>query len=74
MNAVRGTLVALLGMGLWAAPPTDPAGAFEIVSFNGQFTRSVAGTQTASDSMADALLSLTSSAQLSNVLDNRRIG
>ncbi|MBS1828213.1 MAG: TonB-dependent receptor [Acidobacteria bacterium] len=42
--------------------------------FNGQFTRSVAGTQTAGNSIADALLGLTSSTTLSNVLDNRRIG
>ncbi|MBL8220434.1 MAG: TonB-dependent receptor [Bryobacterales bacterium] len=42
--------------------------------FNGQFSRSVAGTQTAGNSIADALLGLTSSATISNVLDNRRIG
>jgi outer membrane receptor protein involved in Fe transport len=45
-----------------------------VYSFNGQFTRAVAGTQMAGDSMADALLGLTSNAQLSAVLDNRRHG
>ena len=45
-----------------------------VYTFNGQFTRSVAGTQTAGDALADALLGLTSNAQLSAVLDNRRIG
>jgi hypothetical protein len=44
-----------------------------VYSFNGQFTRTVAGTQTGGDSMADALLGLTSNAQLSAVLDNRRL-
>ena len=44
-----------------------------VYSFNGQFTRTVAGTQTGGDSMADAILGLTSNAQLSAVLDNRRI-
>ena len=45
-----------------------------VYTFNGQFTRAVAGTQTAGDALADALLGLTSNAQLSAVLDNRRIG
>ncbi|MBI3281039.1 MAG: TonB-dependent receptor, partial [Acidobacteria bacterium] len=45
-----------------------------VYTFNGQFTRAVAGTQTAGDSLADALLGLTSNAQLSAVLDNRRLG
>ncbi|MEX2262933.1 MAG: TonB-dependent receptor [Bryobacteraceae bacterium] len=45
-----------------------------VYSFNGQFTRSVAGTQTGGDAMADALLGLTNNAQLSAVLDNRRHG
>ncbi|MDX1979580.1 MAG: TonB-dependent receptor [Bryobacteraceae bacterium] len=45
-----------------------------VYTFNGQFTRAAAGTQNAGDSMADALLGLTSNAQLSAVLDNRRIG
>jgi hypothetical protein len=45
-----------------------------VYAFNGQFTRAVAGTQNAGDSLADALLGLTSNAQLSTVLDNRRIG
>ena len=45
-----------------------------VYSFNGQFTRTVAGSQTGGDSMADALLGLTSTAQLSAVLDNRRHG
>jgi hypothetical protein len=45
-----------------------------VYSFNGQFTRAVAGTQMAGDPMADALLGLTSNAQLSAVLDNRRHG
>jgi len=45
-----------------------------VYTFNGQFTRAVAGTQNAGDSIADALLGLTSNAQLSAVLDNRRIG
>ncbi len=45
-----------------------------VFSFNGQFTRTVAGTQTGGDSLADALLGLTSNAQFSAVLDNRRIG
>jgi hypothetical protein len=45
-----------------------------VYAFNGQFTRSIAGTQTAGDAMADALLGLTSSVTLSNALDNRRIG
>ncbi|MGH9673237.1 MAG: TonB-dependent receptor domain-containing protein, partial [Bryobacteraceae bacterium] len=44
-----------------------------VYTFNGQFTRTVAGTQTGGDSMADALLGLTSNAQLSSALDNRRI-
>ncbi len=43
-----------------------------VYSFNGQFTRTVAGTQTGGDSIADTLLGLTSTAQLSAVLDNRR--
>jgi hypothetical protein len=45
-----------------------------VYTFNGQFTRAVAGTQTAGDAMADALLGLTSNAQLSTALDNRRHG
>jgi len=45
-----------------------------VYTFNGQFTRAVAGTQTAGDGLADALLGLTSNAQLSTALDNRRIG
>jgi hypothetical protein len=44
-----------------------------VYSFNGQFTRTTAGTQAGGDSMADALLGLTSNAQLSAVLDNRRL-
>ncbi|MFN0106013.1 MAG: carboxypeptidase regulatory-like domain-containing protein [Bryobacteraceae bacterium] len=43
-----------------------------VYSFNGQFTRTVAGSQAGGDSLADALLGLTSTAQLSAVLDNRR--
>ncbi|MGH9658797.1 MAG: TonB-dependent receptor domain-containing protein, partial [Bryobacteraceae bacterium] len=43
-----------------------------VYTFNGQFTRTVAGTQTGGDALADALLGLTSNAQLSAVLDNRR--
>ncbi|HTM51705.1 MAG TPA: TonB-dependent receptor, partial [Bryobacteraceae bacterium] len=45
-----------------------------VYSFNGQFTRSVAGTQANGDSIADAILGMTSTASLSAVLDNRRIG
>ena len=44
-----------------------------VYSFNGQFTRTTAGTQTGGDAMADAILGLTNNAQLSAVLDNRRI-
>jgi Carboxypeptidase regulatory-like domain/TonB dependent receptor len=45
-----------------------------VYTFNGQFTRTVAGTQSGGDALADALLGLTSNAQLSSALDNRRIG
>jgi hypothetical protein len=45
-----------------------------VYTFNGQFTRTIAGTQTGGDALADALLGLTSNAQLSSALDNRRIG
>ena len=45
-----------------------------VYTFNGQFTRTLAGTLSGGDAMADALLGLTSNAQLSSALDNRRHG